>query len=81
LTGLHNYLIAMGVTELDVCGLATEYCVRFTAEDAVDLLPGVKVRFIVDASRGITPAGVEGALNSMAAKGIEIVTSEEIIAA
>jgi nicotinamidase/pyrazinamidase len=49
-----------GGDELDVCGLATDYCVKFSALDALEMLPGVKVRFIEDASRGITPAGVHG---------------------
>ena len=72
-TGLHLFLRDQGVTELDVCGLATDYCVRFTAEDAVDFLPGVTVRFIRDASRGITPEGVEEAVSAMRAKGVIVV--------
>jgi nicotinamidase/pyrazinamidase len=79
LTGLHNYLLGLGVTQIDICGLATDYCVRFTAEDAVDLLPGAKVRFISDASRGISPDGIEAALASMSAKGVEIITSAEVL--
>ena len=78
LTGLADYLKAKGVTALDVCGLATDYCVKFSALDAVDMLPGVKVRFIADASRGIDQAGVENAISEMAAKGIETVESAAI---
>src|SRR5271163_3834518 len=33
LTGLADYLKSQGVTELDVCGLATDYCVKFSALD------------------------------------------------
>lgn len=79
LTGLDAYLRDKGVTELDVCGLATDYCVRFTAEDAVAFLPGVKVRFIEDASRGITAAGIAEALASMAEKGVDVVNSAAIL--
>jgi nicotinamidase/pyrazinamidase len=39
LTGLAGYLTAQQVTELDICGLATDYCVKFSALDAVDMLP------------------------------------------
>ena len=34
-TGLDDYLKSKQVTELFLCGLATDYCVKFTALDAV----------------------------------------------
>ncbi|WP_117192524.1 bifunctional nicotinamidase/pyrazinamidase [Rhizobium terrae] len=80
LTGLAGYLKAQQVTELDVCGLATDYCVKFSALDAVDMLPDVRVRFIEDASRGIDPEGVRNAVAEMKAKGIGIVSSRDILA-
>ena len=81
LTGLAEYLRSEGVTELDLCGLATDYCVKFSALDAVEMLPGVKVRFIEDASRGIDPVGVSAAIEEMRSRGVEIATSEEALAA
>ncbi|KAB1087047.1 bifunctional nicotinamidase/pyrazinamidase [Neorhizobium galegae] len=78
--GLAGYLRAQQVTELDLCGLATDYCVKFSALDAVEMLPGVKVRFIEDASRGIDPEGVKSAIAEMRAKGIGIVSSKDILA-
>jgi nicotinamidase/pyrazinamidase len=78
-TGLDVYLKDKGVKYLDVCGLATDYCVRFTIEDAVDALSGVKVRFIEDASRGITADGVAAAKASMKTFGVDIVHSENIL--
>ncbi|KAA9387473.1 bifunctional nicotinamidase/pyrazinamidase [Neorhizobium galegae] len=80
ITGLAGYLRAQQVTELDLCGLATDYCVKFSALDAVEMLPDVKVRFIEDASRGIDPEGVKSAIAEMRAKGIGIVTSKDILA-
>lgn len=77
LTGLAGYLKEKGVTELDLCGLATDYCVKFSALDAVDMLPGVKVRFISDASRGIDPEGVKQAIAEMQAAGVDVITSED----
>jgi nicotinamidase/pyrazinamidase len=74
LTGLHRALIERGISELDICGLATDYCVKFSALDAVALLPGVKVRVIENASRGITPEGVAAALAEMQRAGVEVVT-------
>lgn len=78
LTGLSDYLRSKNVTELDLMGLATDYCVRFSALDAVDMLPGVKVRLIADGCRGIDPAGVRQAFDAMADAGIEIVDSSRI---
>ncbi|CDZ36781.1 Nicotinamidase [Neorhizobium galegae bv. officinalis] len=80
ITGLAGYLRAQQVTELDLCGLATDYCVKFSALDAVEMLPGVKVRFIEDASRGIDPEGVKSAIAEMRAKGVGIVSSKDILA-
>jgi len=80
-TGLADYLTRQGVTCLDICGLATDYCVNFSVQDAVDMLPEVKVRFIEDASRGIDPEGVKAAITAMRAKGADIITSKDILAA
>ncbi|KQZ95693.1 nicotinamidase [Rhizobium sp. Root564] len=71
-TGLADYLNRQGVTVLDICGLATDYCVSFSALDARDMLPDVKVRFIEDASRGIDPEGIKAAIAAMrASNGID----------
>lgn len=78
-TGLAGYLKAQLVTELDICGLATDYCVKFSALDARDMLPGVKVRFIEDASRGIHAADVKTAIEEMRAAGIHICKSTDIL--
>ncbi|MFA1674726.1 bifunctional nicotinamidase/pyrazinamidase [Rhizobium mongolense] len=79
-TGLSDFLEDQGVTELDVCGLATDYCVKFSALDALEMMPGIKVRFIEDASRGITPEGVAAAIDEMHARGIEIIDSQKALA-
>ncbi|SCX03620.1 bifunctional nicotinamidase/pyrazinamidase [Agrobacterium rosae] len=79
MTGLADYLERQGVTVLDLCGLATDYCVSFSALDAVDMLPAVKVRFIEDASRGIDPEGIKAAIAAMRAKGVTVVNSSDIL--
>ncbi len=80
LTGLAAYLRSKHVTELDLCGLATDYCVKFSALDAVEMLPGVSVRFIEDASRGIDPAGVKAAIDDMRARGVTVIGSKDALA-
>jgi nicotinamidase/pyrazinamidase len=77
LTGLDAYLRKLGATEVDICGLATDFCDKYSAVDATKLLPGVKVNFIEDASRGITPAGTRAALSEMQAVGVNIMTSAQ----
>lgn len=50
-TGLAAWLKEQGVTELTLCGLATDYCVKFTALDALDC--GFKVNLHLAACRGV----------------------------
>jgi nicotinamidase/pyrazinamidase len=78
LTGLSDWLKAKGVTALDIMGLTTDYCVKFSALDAVDMLPGVKVRVIEDGCRGIDAKGVEEAFTAMRQAGVEITESSRI---
>lgn len=80
MTGLAGYLRAQLVTELDICGLATDYCVKFSALDARQMLPDIKVRFIEDASRGIDPQGVKAAIEEMRSAGVAICNSSDILA-
>lgn len=80
LTGLAAYMKDRGVTEIDLMGLATDYCVKFSALDAVDMLPAVKVAFIEDGSRGIDPEGVKAAIAEMRAAGVEITDSSSRLA-
>jgi len=70
-TGLAGYLHELGVTDVHVCGLARDYCVRWTAEDAVDL--GFRTHFLWDLTRSVHPAGDEGVRESLTARGVEIV--------
>jgi nicotinamidase/pyrazinamidase len=72
-TGLDAELKRHGIEQLDVCGLATDYCVKFSALDAVAMLPGVKVRVIENASRGITPEGVKSAYEELRQAGVAVV--------
>lgn len=80
-TGLHGWLQARGVKRLFLGGLATDYCVAWSAEDAVKL--GYQVFVIEDACRGIgLPAEggttVDAAKRRLAAAGVEFLASEAI---
>ena len=50
-TGLDGYFSSRGITELYLCGLATDYCVAWSAEDARRF--GFKTTVIEDACRAI----------------------------
>lgn len=50
-TGLFGYLKDRNVSEVFVCGLAADYCVYFTANDALDL--GFKTTIIENATKPI----------------------------
>ena len=78
-TGLGEWLRAKGVIEVFVCGLATDYCVKFTALDAVKM--GFKTFFIEDASRGVNlqPTDVANAVAEMVRAGIVVVQSQQIM--
>ncbi|MGC4410735.1 bifunctional nicotinamidase/pyrazinamidase [Rhizobium rosettiformans] len=78
LTGLSDWLKAKDVTDVDIMGLATDYCVKFSALDAVEMLPGVKIRLITDGCRGIDAKGVEDAIEAMREAGVEIIDSSRI---
>lgn len=77
-TGLGDWLKQKGVTEVFVCGLATDYCVKFTALDAVQL--GFKTYFIEDASRGVNlqPNDVKNAISEMIHAGVTAMQSAEL---
>jgi nicotinamidase/pyrazinamidase len=74
-TGLGDYLHQRRVEEVYVMGLATDYCVKFTALDAVEL--GFATRLIVPGVRGVNlePGDTEAALRAMTNAGVELLTS------
>lgn len=78
-TGLGEWLREKGVKEVFVCGLATDYCVRFTALDAVQF--GFKTSVIEDASRGINlrTGDVKNAIGQMKRGGVSIIHSADLL--
>lgn len=78
-TGLGDFLLGRGVTSVAVVGLATDYCVKFTALDALSL--GLHTTVIEDACRGVELArgDVERALAEIRAAGGEIQSSRDLV--
>ena len=77
-TGLGDFLKEKNIEEVFVMGLATDYCVKFTTLDALDL--GFKTHLIIDGCRGvnITPGDVDTAVNNMQNAGAILVQSSEM---
>lgn len=77
-TGLADFLNKKGVTTVYIMGLATDYCVKYTAEDAVDL--GFETYLITDGCRGVNLQvdDSDKAIAFLKSKGVKMVTSEEI---
>ena len=69
-TGLADWLRAHDVGEVDVCGIATDYCVRATALDAA--AAGFATRVLPGLSAGIAPESVATALDEMRAAGVRV---------
>jgi len=66
--GLAAWLAGRGVTEVDLCGLATDYCVRATALDAA--AAGFSTRVLTALSAGVAPATTQAALAELRAQGV-----------
>jgi nicotinamidase/pyrazinamidase len=78
-TGLGDFLKQSNVAEVFIAGLATDYCVKFTALDAVQL--GFKTHLIEDACRGINLKldDVSQAIKDMERAGVHITNSKNEI--
>ena len=76
-TGLAGYLKERGVRRVFVCGLATDFCVAWTALDA--RRAGFDTTVIEDATRGIDLDGsLAAAWTSMAAAGVHRIQSADL---
>jgi len=76
-TQLDGFLKLCNVDELFVMGLATDYCVKFTVLDALEL--GYKVNLVVDGCRGVNMKENDStdAINLMESSGAKIIDSIE----
>jgi nicotinamidase/pyrazinamidase len=77
-TGLAAYLRDRSASEVWIAGLATDYCVKYTALDARAL--GIQTSVVVDACRGVdlNAGDVEAALAEMLAAGCSMVSSSQV---
>jgi nicotinamidase/pyrazinamidase len=78
-TGLEQLLKKHNVSELYICGVALDYCVRHSAIDAANL--GYKVFLVIDACKGavISPGDIEKAITEMLDAGVKFITTKQIL--
>jgi nicotinamidase/pyrazinamidase len=78
-TGLETYLHDRGVDRVFILGLATDYCVKYTALDAQRL--GFETWVVEDGCRGVElkPGDVDAAIQEMRDAGVRMVRSEELL--
>lgn len=68
-TGLHTWLKIDGITDILLVGLAMDYCVYFTALDALSY--GYRVHIILSCIRGVKEETTDKAISDLTAKGVE----------
>jgi nicotinamidase/pyrazinamidase len=73
--GLDEFLAESGVTDVDVCGIATDYCVRATAQDAAML--GYVTTVLTDLTAAVAPDRLDAAYVALADSGVALSTSSE----
>ncbi|TVR64017.1 MAG: bifunctional nicotinamidase/pyrazinamidase [Gemmatimonadales bacterium] len=76
LTGLEGYLRERGIQRVVVCGLARDYCVRWTAEDAA--AAGFDTVMVWDLTRSVDPSGDEALRSELEGAGVHIVNSDTL---
>jgi nicotinamidase/pyrazinamidase len=72
-TPMPEVLARHDVTEVDVVGIATDYCVRASALDALDF--GASVRVLTDLVAGVAPTTSAAALEELRGLGVEVAPS------
>ncbi|MCP4337965.1 MAG: bifunctional nicotinamidase/pyrazinamidase [Desulfobulbaceae bacterium] len=71
-TGLQSTLKKHGITDIDVVGLAFDYCVKATALDGVSL--GFQTRVLLQGTRSVEPSSEAEVISELAESGVVCVT-------
>lgn len=75
-TGLAGYLRERGVREIALCGLARDFCVKWSAEDAA--ADGFDTTFLWDLTRAVNPESDIRVRRELEAAGVTIVDSTQL---
>lgn len=69
-TPLADWLRQRGIDEVDLVGVATDYCVRATASDAA--VAGFTTRVLLDLTAGVAPESTTKAVDDLRTAGVQI---------
>lgn len=69
-TGLGGYLRELGVQDVYICGLARDFCVKWSAEDASDL--GLRCTVLWDLTRPVEAASDAAVAAGLAERGVRV---------
>ena len=75
-SGLRGYLLERDVGPIFLAGLAFDYCVRYSALDALEFTSQIFV--IEDATRGVSPETTEETKKEFRKKGIRLIVSRDV---
>lgn len=75
-TGLGGYLRDRGIEDVFICGLARDFCVKWSAEDAV--AAGFRVHVLWDLTRAIYPEEDQANERSLRELGVEILEAGDL---
>lgn len=67
---IQDLISRLGITEVDVVGIATDYCVRASALDAKTF--GLDVRVITSLTAGVSAASTEDAIDELVDAGVRV---------
>jgi nicotinamidase/pyrazinamidase len=67
---LADWLRDRGVSDVDVCGIATDYCVKATAADAVDA--GFTTTVLLDLTAAVAPAHIDQTIIELAGADVAV---------
>lgn len=76
-TSLADFLCLVCVRSVFIVGLARDYCVRWTLEDAMDL--GIPVYLVNDLTRSVVPANDSRVEFDLKKRGVKFVTSGDLV--
>jgi len=80
-TGLEDFLREHAITDVYLGGLATDYCVLWSARDALSL--GFRTHVVADACRGVElqPGDIERAFEEMRSLGVNVLPASRVMEA